>query len=470
VNTSNNGARQSVDSEDNAGTIEPILKRESGLERRLGSGQMSMIAIGGAIGTGLFLGLGFAISIAGPAVLLSYAIGAVLALLLVGCLAEMTVAHPTAGSFGSYAEHYLGPMAGFLVRYVYWVGNVLAIGTEVAAIAIYMKYWFPSSPGWFWSAGFSLLAIGVNTRAVNVFGTVEYWFSAIKLTFIGVFLLMCGWFLLESPLSVTASELISGTTSFFPHGATAVWKAVILAVFSYMGIETIAVAAGESQQPAVAVRQAFRSTVLRLILFYLGTLSAILAILPWRQAGPQVSPFVQVMQTLHWHGAADFVNAAVLIAALSAINSQLYIASRMMFSLARAGSAPKAFGRTSRRGIPVNALLASSTGIALAAALTAIDPQTAYASIVAVSVFSAIFTWLMIFVTHYFFRRRGDFSPVNGGVRMPGFPATTLGGAACMLAILVTTFFTPEFRLTLLFGIALLVLLSSIYFFRVRHT
>src|SRR5204862_107283 len=155
---------------------------ERGLRRDLTARRMTMIAIGGAIGTGLFLGSGFAIGLAGPGVLVSYVIGALIALLLMGCLAEMTVAHPTSGSFGAYAEHYIGPLTGYLVRYAYWTGNVLAVGTEVTAIALYMHFWFPSLPGWLSIVGFSALLIAVNARSVNVFGAVEYWFSAIKVT------------------------------------------------------------------------------------------------------------------------------------------------------------------------------------------------------------------------------------------------------------------------------------------------
>src|ERR1700758_5738579 len=158
--------------------FEAIQEREKGLRRGLTSGQLAMIAIGGAIGTGLFLGSSFAIGFAGPSVLLSYAIGAVIALLLMGCLAEMTVAHPTSGSFGAYAEYYLGPLAGFLVRYAYWTGIVLAVGTEVTAVALYMHFWFPATPGWSWIVGFSALLVLVNARSVNVFGAIEYWFSA----------------------------------------------------------------------------------------------------------------------------------------------------------------------------------------------------------------------------------------------------------------------------------------------------
>src|SRR5215469_15215387 len=161
-------------------SFDEIIERERGLRRTLSARRMTMIALGGAIGTGLFLGSGFAISLAGPAVLVSYLIGALIALLLMGCLAEMTVAHPTSGSFGAYAEYYLGPLAGFLVRYAYWTGIVLAVGTEVTAVALYMHFWFPAAPGWPWILGFSLFLMLVNARSVNVFGAIEYWFSAIK--------------------------------------------------------------------------------------------------------------------------------------------------------------------------------------------------------------------------------------------------------------------------------------------------
>src|SRR5271170_2761911 len=171
-------------------SFDHILEREGGLRRTLSARRITMIAIGGAIGTGLFLGSGFAISLAGPAVLISYAIGAVIALLLMGCLAEMTVAHPTTGSFGAWAEFYISPLAGYLVRYAYWSCNVFAVGTEVTAIAVYMRYWFPAVPGWVWIVGSSSILVAVNALNVKVFGTVEYAFSALKVTAIVVFILL----------------------------------------------------------------------------------------------------------------------------------------------------------------------------------------------------------------------------------------------------------------------------------------
>src|SRR2546428_309871 len=178
--------------------FQDIQQRETGLRQQLSAAQMVMIAIGGAIGTGLFMGSAFAIGFAGPSVLVSYAIGALISLLLMGCLAEMTVAHPTSGSFGAYAEHYIGPLTGYLVRYAYWTGNVLAVGTEVTAIALYMHFWFPSLPGWLSIVGFSALLIAVNARSVNVFGAVEYWFSAIKVTAIVLFIVLASFIVLRA--------------------------------------------------------------------------------------------------------------------------------------------------------------------------------------------------------------------------------------------------------------------------------
>jgi L-asparagine transporter-like permease len=448
-----------------------IVERERGLRRTLGAGRLAMIAIGGAIGTGLFLGSGFAISLAGPAVLVSYAVGALIALLLMGCLAEMTVAHPTTGSFGAYAEYYLGPLAGFLVRYAYWACIVLAVGTEVTAVALYMHFWYPAPPGWLWILLFSGVLITVNALSVDVFGAVEYWFSAIKVTAIVLFIALAGWIVLRANGSGPAApgfHYYFDHGGFFPKGLWGAWVAVIMAVFSYLSIEMIAVAAGEAAHPEVAVVRAFRSTVARLVLFYLLTLALVLAIVPWMAAGIDESPFVKVMRALGVPAAAGILNFVILIAALSAMNSQLYITTRMMFSLARAGCAPRRFGVLSERGVPLNSLLLSSSGIALATVLSVLAPQRSFILMVAISSFGALFTWMMIFVTHYYFRR----ARVRAGAprlsfALPGFPYTTLLGAGLMAAVLITTVFTPQFRMTLVFGIPFLAALALVY--RLRH-
>jgi L-asparagine transporter-like permease len=457
--------------------FEHIVAREGGLRRTLSAGRMTMIAIGGAIGTGLFLGSGFAISLAGPGVLLSYALGALIALLLMGCLAEMTIAHPTTGSFGAYAEHYVSPLAGFLVRWCYWTANVLAVGTEVTAIALYMHFWFPDSPGWVWIVGFSALLIGVNARSVNVFGIVEYWFSAIKITAIVLFILIAGYVLLRAPGTLAGAGAAATVGfgnytaygGFFPKGLWGVWVALFVALFSYLSIEMIAVAAGEAAQPQLAVARAFRATLVRLVLFYLLTLALVLAIVPWPAAGVEESPFVKVMRAVHLPWAAGILNFVILVAALSAMNSQLYITTRMMFSLSRAGFAPRSLGALDRRGVPVRALLISSAGVAVAGMLSIIAPRSSFILMVSISSFGSLFTWMMIFVTHYRFRQAQQHAAAPLRFRMWGFPLTTLLGAALVAAVLLTSAFTDTFRMTLVFGLPLLVSLSAVYLSRQRR-
>ncbi|VWC60928.1 amino acid permease [Burkholderia lata] len=442
--------------------FDAIVEREKGLHRGLSTAQLSMIAIGGAIGTGLFLGSGFAIGFAGPSVLVSYAIGALIALLLMGCLAEMTVAHPTSGSFGAYAEHYVSPLAGFLVRYAYWASIVFAVGTEVTAIAVYMKYWFPAVPGWYWIVGFSAALIGINLVSVKVFGAVEYVFSMLKIAAIVAFIALGAVVVFGAPAgSGIGFANYTAHGGFFPKGVWGMWVAVIVSIFSYLSIEMIAVAAGEARDPHQAITRAFRATMVRLVFFYLLTLALMLAIVPWTAAGSDESPFVKVMAATHVPGAAGVINFVILVAALSAMNSQLYITTRMMFSLSRAGYAPKTLGRLTGRGVPAAALGLSAIGIALATVLNVLYPDTSFVMMMSVSMFGAMFTWLMIFVTHLFFRRHHRGQAL--AFRMWGFPVTSVLGAVLMFAALVTTYFTREFRMTLFCGVPFMIVLSVVH-------
>jgi L-asparagine transporter-like permease len=443
--------------------FDAIIEREKGLHRGLSSGQLSMIAIGGAIGTGLFLGSGTAITFAGPGVVLSYAVGALIAFLLMGCLAEMTVAHPTSGSFGAWAEFYVSPLAGFLVRYAYWSCLVFAVGTEVSAIAVYMRYWYPDVPGWLWILGFSGALIAINAVNVRLFGSVEYCFSTLKIAAILAFILLGAWVV----FSRTGFGNYTSHGGFLPSGPWGVWVAVLVSIFSFFSIEMIAVAAGEARDPYLAITRAFRATVFRLVFFYLLTLALIVAMAPWTAANTGQSPFVKVMAGTGVPGAAGVINFVILIAALSAMNSQLYITTRMMFSLSRAGYAPRRFGELNARGIPLAALLLSSLGIAVAAVLSALYPDASFTLMMAISMFGAMFTWLMIFVTHLFFRRRHANQAL--AFRTWGYPYATLTGAGLMTALLVTTSFTREFRMTLVFGVPFLLLLAGVFLFRFRN-
>ena len=440
-----------------------IQERESGLKSQLTAGQMSMIALGGAIGTGLFLGSKFAIGLAGPSVIISYGIGALVACLLMGALAEMTVLHTTSGSFGAFAEHYIHPVAGYLVRYMYWSCIVLAVGTEVTAIGEYMTYWFTGVPQWIWVVLFASVLIGANAMSVKTFGTLEYWFSTIKVFAIVGFILIGVYLVVRPQTSHQGLGNLTAGGGFLPHGLWGTWVAVVVSIFSYLSVEMIAIAAAESKDPATAVRKAFRVTIVRLFIFYIATLVLILAITPMKALLGGGSPFVTAMEHVGIPYAGGVLNVVLVIAAMSAMNSQLYISTRMLFSLSRAGDAPTALGRVRPNGTPLRALLVSSTGIAVAAVVYAFSPDRAYTFMLAVSMFGAMFTWAMIFVTHWFFRRAIRRDGIELPFRMPGFPVTTALGAFLMVAIMATTPFTHDFRMTLVFGVPFTALVLVMY-------
>lgn len=441
-----------------------IQTREIGLQKSLTARQLGMIALGGAIGTGLFLGSRFAIGFAGPSVVLSYLIGGMIALMLMAGLAEMTVQHPTSGSFGAYAEHYIGPLAGFLVRYMYWGCIVLAVGTEVTAVGEYMQLWFPGIPPWIWVVVFGGALILVNAMNVKSFGTLEYWFSAIKVFAILAFIVVAGWLVFFAGDEKRGVHNWGAEGGFMPNGLSGMWFAVIVSIFSYLSIEMIAVAAGEAAEPEKAVKKAFKVTAFRLLIFYILTLSLIVSIAPVSEILSGSSPFVTVMQVIGIPFADSVLNFVVIIAALSAMNSQLYISTRMMFSLSRAGEAPRMFGKVGRNGAPLNALLLSTGGIAVATVIYVLNPADAFTIMFAISMFGALFTWFMIFVTHVAFRRRLAAQGMKPTYTVWGARVGAVVGAVLMIAIAISTALTEEFRATLPFGIPCLVTAIGAFF------
>lgn len=438
---------------------------ETGLKRDLKTGQLTMIAMGCAIGTGLFLGSGLAVQTAGPSVLLSYAVGAFIVLLLMGCLAEITVAHPTSGAFGTIAEKYIHPMAGFLVRYSYWISQVLAIGVEVSAIAIYMKYWFPTVPGFVWIAFFAAVLIYINATSVHTFATFEYWFSMIKVSAIVGFIILGSYILIGSSdqPNIGTGNLVNAE-GFLPFGMWGMWVAVFISLFSFLGTEMIAITAGEAKEPDIAVPKALKATVFRLSIFYVLSIGIMLMIVPWRQAGIDESPFVKVMEILNIPFASGVMNFIILTAALSAMNSQLYASTRMMYSLSKSKQAPAFLGKVNKKGVPRRALAISTIGIVVAGIVNAVLPNASYAFMIGISMFGAVFTWMMIFISHIFFRHRWE---KTGGrklpIRMIGFPYFTILGAVLLLGLMVSAWFT-DFKIMLQFGIPWLIVLSVAYF------
>ena len=444
-----------------------IAERESGLQRRLGQAQIVMIGLGGAIGTGLFLGSGLAIGYAGPAVILSYTIAGFVALVMVFSLSEMAVVHPTAGSFGTYAEMYLNPWAGFVVRYTYWVAQVIAIGGEAVAAGLYMQYWLATIPVWLWSLGFCVTLLYINSRSVSQFGSIEFGFALIKVAAIVLFVILgaASIFGLGQP-AVGFHNLAGLPGGFLPNGLPGLWMGVILGVFSFNGIEVIAVTSGEARNPQVAIPAALRTMILRLFLFYVLSLTVIVTVLPWTETGVRVaaqSPFVSILRHSGIRHAAGIMNFVVISAALSSMNTNIYLCSRMLFSLARGSHAPPRLGTLSRRGSPVTAILVSGAGILVAAGVSIFTPN-AYGYLLGIALFAGMLVWIIILLSHLSFRRR--YPGATAPVRMPFFPWMQYAGLILLLAVLVTMGLDRNLYVSWLCGVPWLLLLSGAYLAR----
>ena len=442
-------------------------EREGGLRRSLGKAQIVMIGLGGAIGTGLFMGSSLAVGYAGPAVIVSYALAGYVALVMVFSLSEMAVVHPTAGSFGVYAEMYLNSWAGFVVRYTYWIAQVIAVGGESVAAGLYMQYWFPGVPVWAWALGFCMVMLYLNSRSVANFGTVESWLAVIKVATIVVFIILgiasvAG---IGRP-AVGLHNLTGLPGGFLPKGVTGLWMAVTVGIFSFVGIEVIAVTSGETQNPEVAIPAALRTMLLRLFLFYVLAVAVIVAIAPWTDIGAKVvaqSPFVTVLRHSGIRDAAGIMNFVVVSAALSSMNTDVYLCSRMLFSLSRGGDAPRALGRLSDRGSPVAAILVSGVFVLVASGASIFTPD-AYADLLGVALFAMIIVWMLVLASHLSFRRRHAAATLP--VRMPLFPWVQYAGLAMLAAVLVTMGLDSRLDVSWLYGVPWIALISLIYFVR----
>jgi AAT family amino acid transporter len=447
------------------GDEDAIIEREAGLSKGLTRAQITMIGLGGAIGTGLFMGSGIAIGYAGPAVVVSYAIAAFIAVVIVLSLSEMAVMHPAAGSFGVYAETYLSPWIGFLVRYTYWFAQVIAIGGEAVAAGTYMGFWFPGVPVWVWAIAFAVGIVFINSRSVKNFGTFEYWFATIKVTAILLFIVLGGAAILGVGQAAVGFHNLTGLPGgFAPHGLKGIWMGVIMGIFSFTGIELIAVTSAETPDPKAAIPAALRSMALRLGLFYLLALTIVVSFIPWTDTGAKIveqSPFVRVFAHTGVPYAAGVMNFVVLTAALSSMNANTYLAGRMLFSLSRGDYAPRRLGRLSAAGAPTAAIVVSGAAILAAAALSRFTPL-AYNDLFGVATFGAIFTWMTILFSHLAFRRRNRAEDLP--VRMPFFPWMQIAGLVLLAAILITMGLDTEFwNISWIVGAPWLVLLSLAY-------
>jgi L-asparagine transporter-like permease len=430
---------------------------EEGLQRQLTAGQMAMVAVGGSIGTGLLLGSAAAIEVAGPAVVLTFLIAGFITWTVTLALGELASLHPAAGSFQLYGDLYLGEWAGFLSGAGYWAAIAISIGAEMVASATYMAFWFPRVPAIVWIAIASLLLLGVNRLSVRRYGWFEYWFAMIKLVVVAAFVVL-GAVLM---LSGTTTPQYTAHGGVFPNGALATLLALPFALYTFAGVEFVAVASGESRSNEEVAR-ATRLTFTILTLVYLGAIVVLTGVMPWNHAGVLESPFVTVFRTVRVPGAAHLMNFAVLSAALSGANAALYAASRTLFSLARNGWAPAVLGRLNRAGSPTPAAIISSFSIIFALVLERWAPQQAFVSILNAALFGLLLSWLVSLAAHARFRRTATASVIAGLPRRSplGAAGSIVGFILIVLAIGKTWW---DSRLSFASGVVYLIVLNVAY-------
>jgi len=385
---------------------------------------------------------------------------------MVCSLSEMAVVHPTAGSFGTYAETYLNPWAGFTVRYTYWIAQVVAVGGEAVAAGVYMTFWFPDIPVWVWSVSFAFILLYVNSRSVTNFGTFEYWFAFIKVAAIVLFIILGVATILGLGVEPVGFKNLTGLPGgFMPNGFSGVWMGVLIGLFSFVGIEVIAVTAGEAKDPTTAIPAALRTMAARLILFYIFALTIVVTFVPWTESGAEVieqSPFVKVLSYTGIGYAAGIMNFVVISAALSSMNTNIYLCSRMLFSLSRGRYAPGILGRLSARGAPIAAIVTSGACILIAASVSMFT-KLAYNYLLGISIFGAIVVWMTILVCHLRFRRVHNAAQLP--IRMPLFPWLQFAGLGLLAAILLTMAFDTAFwNISWIVGIPWLTFITIMYF------
>ena len=428
------------------------------LKRGLKNRHIQLIALGGAIGTGLFLGSAGVMASAGPSMILGYAIGGFIAFLIMRQLGEMIVEEPVAGSFSHFAHSYWGPFAGFLSGWNYWVLYVLVGMAELTAVGKYVQYWWPEIPTWATAAAFFVLINAINLTNVRVFGEAEFWFSIIKVVAImGMILLGC--YLLFSGAGGEQASISNlwSHGGFFPNGVSGLVMMMAIIMFSFGGLELVGITAAEADQPRTVIPKAINQVVYRILIFYIGALTVLLSLHPWDDlvatltAGGDSygsSPFVQIFSLIGSDTAAHILNFVVLTAALSVYNSGVYCNSRMLYGLAEQGNAPKSLLKVDKRGVPVLAIFFSALFTLICVVVNYLVPKSALELLMSLVVAALVINWAMISLAHIKFRKAMQAKGVEPSFKAFWFPFANYLCLAFVLFILGVMLFIPGIRLS----------------------
>lgn len=427
------------------GTHAPL---SHGLKQR----HLSMIALGGVISAGLFVGSGAGIAAAGPSIVIAYAVSGLLVMLVMRMLGEMSAAYPSSGSFSAHAERAIGPWAGFTAGWSFWVLLCTAVGLEGIGAAKIVTGWLPGTPEWAWVALFMVVFCVANLAAVKNFGEFEFWFAALKVGAISLFLLL-GVLAVAGVLPGTDSpgtSNLTGQGGFLPHGGEGLVVGLLASVFAYGGMETVTIAAAESQNPVQGVARAVRAAMWRIALFYIGSMAVIVTLVPWdSKEVVEKGPYVAALDHLGIPGAGQLMNVVVFVALLSAMNANIYGSSRIAYSLVERGQGPKALGRVSA-GVPRVAVLASCVFGFVCVLLSYWRPDDVFPWLLNMIGAVILVVWIFIAVSQLLLRRRVEReAPEKLVVRMWAFPVLTWVALAGMVAIFILMARQPDTRVQL---------------------
>ncbi|PXW49012.1 proline:proton symporter (AAT family) [Erwinia sp. AG740] len=449
------------------------MEQQSKLKRGLSTRHIRFIALGSAIGTGLFYGSASAIQMAGPSVLLAYLIGGVFAYIIMRALGEMSVSNPQASSFSRYARDYLGPLAGYITGWTYCFEMLIVAIADVTAFGIYMGVWFPEVPHWIWVLSVVLIIGAINLMNVKVFGELEFWFSFFKVATIvvmivaGVGIIVWG---IGNGGEPTGIHNLWSNGGFFSNGVMGMILSLQMVMFAYGGVEIIGITAGEAKEPHKSIPRAINSVPWRILVFYVGTLFVIMSIYPWNQVGTNGSPFVLTFQHMGITAAAGILNFVVITASLSAINSDVFGVGRMLHGMAEQGHAPQVFARLSRRGTPWVTVVVMVLALLVAVYLNYIMPEKVFLVIASLATFATVWVWIMILCSQIAFRRKLNREQVNAlAFPLPGGAATAVVGVVFLVFIIGLIGYFPDTRIALYAGMVWILLLLASYTLRRRR-
>ncbi|GER66672.1 amino acid transporter [Weizmannia acidilactici] len=439
---------------------------EQALERGLKNRHIQLIAIGGAIGTGLFLGSGNSIHFAGPSIMLVYLIIGVALFFMMRALGELLMYKPTTGSFTHFAETFIGPWAGFITGWTYWFCWIVTGIAEITAVGVYVKFWAPHVPQWVSALVCVAVLFLINIATVKAFGEIEFWFAIIKvvtiiaLIIIGIVLVLAGF---KSNGTHASFANLWQHGGFFPNGSRGFLLAFEMAIFSFVGIELVGVTAGEAEDPSKTLPRAINQIPLRILLFYVGALFVIMSIYPWDRVNPNASPFVKVFADIGVPAAAGIINFVVLTSAASSCNSGIFSTSRMLYTLADEGKAPKMFKRLNNRNVPAPALLGSTAVLLVGVLLNYLLPDKVFTLVTSIATICFIWVWGVILIAHLRFRKYMPEEAAKITFKMPLAPLINWIVLAFFVFVLVVLGFAEDTRVALFVTPVWFILLAIAY-------